>query len=150
MKRRDAISAFLLAVSIALGALREFLFVNLNYQLDFLVRKRSGSYAHSAFQRWTEDWDAEGLLRIKWLLSLAFITATLVLTAGLARLRFGDHRLSRIIVAAFLVIGVLAMLLHTQAARFPFAYPIAVQLLHTLQYPIPLLIVWALSWRSPT
>ncbi|MBK9176773.1 MAG: hypothetical protein IPM46_10655 [Flavobacteriales bacterium] len=150
MKRRDALSALLLAVAIALGALREFLFVNLNYQLDFVLHKRTVSYAHSAFRRWAGDWDAEMLIRGKWLLSLAFIATTLFLTAGLARLRFGDHRLLRVTVVAFLTIGALAMLLQAVAARHPFAYPIAVQLLHALQYPIPLLLVWALSWRSPT
>lgn len=150
MNRRDTLSALLLAASVALGAFREFLFVNLNYQIDFLLHRRAASYAHSLFQLWVSGWEANTLIRAKWLLSLAFIAATLLLTVCLARLRFGDHRLLRITVSAFLVVSGLAMLLHAVSPRLPFAYPIAVQLLHALQYPVPLLLVWALTWRSPT
>lgn len=146
MSTRGLLSALLLGVSIGLGALREFLFVNLNYQLDHLSRGSAWSYAHSAFQSAVSGWDLPALIRLKWLLALLFIGLTLGLTLWLAWVRFGDHRLARPVLLAFALLGGLALLLHFGAARLPFLHLISVQLLHALQYPVPLLLVLAVSW----
>lgn len=148
MKRRGVLSLLLLATSVALGAVREFLFVNLNYQLDYLNHERDQSYAHSSFQRLVHGLDAGQLATTKWLLAFAFIGATLALTLVLARVRLGDARLDRAAVVTFLSIGGLALALHLASGAVAFLYPISVQLLHALQYPVPLLVVWAITWNK--
>lgn len=142
------LSLALLAASVALGGLREFLFVNLNYQLDFLEHSRAQSYAHSAFQRWAAGLDAGDLRQAKWLLALAFVAITLLLTVAMARIRLGDSRLNRPIILAFAALGASALALHLLSGQAAFLSLISVQLLHALQYPVPLLLVWALTWKQ--
>ena len=76
MKRRDGVRraaiAGILIVGIALGALREFLFINLNYQIDHLARHTRFSYAHSLFIHWTTSMELPGLIRLKWIMGAAF------------------------------------------------------------------------------
>lgn len=148
MNRRSGLSIVLLTVSIAVGALREFLFVNLNYQLDFLSNRREQSYAHSSFQRWAQRFDVADLAAAKWLLAFGFIAITLALTLALARIRLGSGRLNKAIIIAFLIIGGLALVFHLASGTVVFLYPISVQLLHALQYPVLLIVVWAITWRK--
>ncbi|MFN3875793.1 MAG: hypothetical protein ACK4L7_07775 [Flavobacteriales bacterium] len=149
MRQRDLLSAAVLAMGLALGALREFLFTNLNYQLDFLRRGQRGSnYAHSAFQRWAESIDLQSLLVLKWAAAAGFVAAMLGLTLVLARLRMGSHRLARVIIAVFAGAALLALACHWAAPVFPGLGPVSIDLLHALQYPLPLLVVWAGSWLA--
>lgn len=137
------------AVAVALGAAREFLFLNLNYHIDFLAHKRQVSYAHSLFRGWVQGMDLGDLLVLKWMLALLFIATMLLLAVVLARLLFGDHRYRRAIVAAFGLIGALALLLHGLAGVLPGAKATSVKLLHTLQYPVLLFFIWAASLLAP-
>ena len=68
----NATVALLLALAVIAGAVRDFLFLNLNYQLDAVTHHRTGSYAHSLFQNWVEGWDGPALLRAKWGMALFF------------------------------------------------------------------------------
>ncbi len=147
MKRANVLGGLLLAVAVALGAVREFLFVNLNYELDFLEHHRDRTYALSMFRSWVHGWDASDLRLCKWLLSLGFMAAILGLTIAVARVRFGHHQYGRPIALTFLVIGSLALLFHALAGWSPPLEAVSIKLLHALQYPVPLLVVWAASWR---
>ncbi|WKZ66651.1 MAG: hypothetical protein QY325_01710 [Flavobacteriales bacterium] len=146
MNRRDALSALWLALAVAAGAAREFFFVNLNYQLDYLVNRRDRNYAHSRFRRWAEGLDAGDLTAWKWLLAAAFVALTAALTVALARTRFGDHRYRTRILGAFAALAAFALACHLGAQAAPALRPVSIAVLHALQYPVPLLVVWALSW----
>lgn len=146
MSRRTLLSLLLLGAAIALGALREFLFVNLNYQLDFLQHARDRNYAHSVFRHWTAGWDAADALRMKWLLAAAFVAAMAALTVSLARVRLGDHRLRGLILGAYALLAAAALAGHAAAPAMPALRPIGIAVLHALQYPVPLVLVWVLSW----
>jgi hypothetical protein len=136
----------LFALGVLLGALREFLFLNLNYQIDFAAHKRQVSYAHSMFRGWVEGMDLGALLLLKWVLALCFVAAMLLLALALARLLFGDHRYRPAILIAFGAIGGLALVLHLLGGHLPQARPMSVKLLHTLQYPVLLFFIWAASF----
>ena len=56
---------------IQLGALREFVFVNVNYQLQYLYYEMDVSYAHSSFD-FLNDYTYAQLYRSKWILTIAF------------------------------------------------------------------------------
>lgn len=140
---RGLAAAAILAVAVAIGALREFLFLNLNYQLDAVARNRPISYAHSMFQGWVDGWDLPALLRLKWVLALLFASAMALACVLLARVLLGDHRYRRSLLFAYAIAGAVALLLHALSDMHPAFGNIGVKLLHALQYPVVLFFVWA-------
>lgn len=142
MKRRLGIVA-VLAAAIALGALREFLFLNLNYQLDHVQRATGFSYAHSMFQTWTHGWSLGQLGGLKWSLSISYIVVMTSLAVCLARLLFGHWRYAKPIVLAVAAVSGLALVLHFFSAWLPPLADVAVKLLHMVQYPVVMLVLLA-------
>jgi hypothetical protein len=143
MRSTRASSALLLVFATVMGGLREFLFLNLNYQLDAVARDRPFSYAHSVFQGWTAGMDLADLTRLKWALALVFTAVMWSLTVGMGRLRTGDHRHTPVISALFVGMGTLALVLHL--THQPALQAVSIKLLHALQYPVLLFIGWAAS-----
>lgn len=143
MTPRRAAITLIICIAVAIGAGREFLFLNLNYSIDHLANHRPVSYAHSLFQAAVGGYDLRTLLILKWCLALLFISVMFVLSLLMARLLFGDHRYRMTILLGFLVVGSLALLLNTGAERYPAMGNISVKLLHLLQYPVILFFLWA-------
>jgi hypothetical protein len=135
----------LMLAAVLLGAVREFLFINLNYQLDAVAHERAVSYAHSLFRGWTAGMDLSALVMLKWLLALLFIGLMLMLSVAVSRIVFGDHRYRVALVAGFLLIGAAALALHALSGGIPQLYGVSVKLLHLLQYPVVLFFIWAAS-----
>ena len=142
MSRRTTIAAILL-VAVLLGSVREFLFVNLNYQIDHLSRGTDVSYAHSAFQSAVHGWTLSSLLWLKWILAALFIAVMLGLTLWFARVISGSHRHARLIVIGFGSLALIALLLSGLSIWIPPMKMVSVKLLHLLQYPVLLFFVWA-------
>lgn len=140
MKRRLAAAA-IVAIGVLLGAVREFLFLNLNYQIDHLQRGTPYSYAHSLFQRWTAGADLGDLTLLKWLLAAAYVALMLLLAVLLARVLTGHHGHRLTLIAGTGIAAALALLLHLSARALPPLEAVAVKLLHALQYPVLLLIL---------
>lgn len=133
----------LLVAGVALGALREFVFINLNYQLDHVQRGTRWSYAHSAFQRAVAGMDLSDLVRLKWVLASLFIAVNCLLVVLLARCLAGHWGRSRVIVLIYMGVGLLAFVFSRLGAGVPGMDRIALQLLHLVQYPVPLLLLLA-------
>jgi hypothetical protein len=142
---RKAWMVLILIVAVALGSLHEFLFVNLNYQIDHVQRHTEYSYAHSAFQAWTRDWSGTALVRAKWSLALAFAGIMLGLTIAFARQVTGSHRYRWGIIGLFVGTAVIALALHGLARWWPPLAGVGVKLLHLLQFPVLLFFIWAAS-----
>lgn len=143
--RRKAIIAGLFLLSIALGALREFLFINLNYQLDHVARQTQVSYAHSQFQYWVSGWNGSGLTLLKWSFTVVFVGIMGVIATFLLRTLVGDHRYTRVMAAGVALVALLALALHLAASPMPPLAGAAVHLIHLLQYPaLPMLVL--LAW----
>jgi len=132
--------AALLGLGIALGSLREFVFINLNYELSAASGQTPWSYAHSAVQRALEGWTVPQMLRLKWVLAMAFVATMGTLTFATGRLLFG-RRLDRVIGLGYGLIALLALLLHVAAHWLPFTASAGVKLLHLLQYPMPIVVL---------
>jgi len=149
--RRPAILALLL-VGVLLGAAREFIFLNLNYQIDFVAHGRALSYAHSLFRSRVEGFDLQALLVLKWSMALVFSAAMLGLVIALARVLVGDHRHARALVLGYVFLGLLALLFHGMAGSVPALEVVSVKILHALQYPVVLFLLWAGSMlqRQPS
>ncbi len=146
MSRRTMAGLLLLAAAVGIGAVREFLTVNLNYQLDFVANERAFSYAHSSFRAWSNGWSLPALNALKWALALLFILINLGLAVLLARIRFGDHRYRMALLFGFSIVGAMALLAHWAAASVTGMATLSIKLLHALQYPVVLLLIWAASW----
>lgn len=146
MNRRTLASLGIVLVAIAAGAMHDFLAVNLNYQLDHVERGSAFSYAHSSFRAWVEDWNAPALHRLKWTLAAAFIATNLLLAIGLARVRFGHHGYRRALIIGFGVVALCALIAQVLAPSVSGLGTVSIKLLHALQYPVVLLLIWAGSW----
>lgn len=142
MSRRGTL-VVILVMGVVLGALREFLFVNLNYQIDHVMRSTDVSYAHSAFQEFVSGWSLATLLRSKWATAVLFIALMLGLALLFARVMSGSHRHAGLIVLGFIIIAGTALLLNLLSTWIPALELAAVKLLHLLQYPVLLFFVWA-------
>jgi hypothetical protein len=142
MTRRSAALAFVVVLAIIAGALREFIFINLNYQLDFLANHRAVSYAHSMFQGWVRGMGLGQLVVLKWVMAALFTGLMLGLGLLLSRLLFGHHRNTLPLIVAYVAIGLLALFFHALSAGDDGWHVISVKLLHALQYPVVLVFIW--------
>lgn len=150
MKMRNGVHraaiAGILILGIALGAVREFLFINLNYQIDHLARHTRFSYAHSQFIRWTAGMELPALIRLKWGMGVAFTAVILGLCILLARLVFGHWRQARPLFWSFAGFSILALVLHFAARWAAPLDTISVHVSHMLQYPVALLFIFMAGW----
>lgn len=142
---RNLLVVLLLLGGLAVGALREFLFINLNFQIQHVRYSTPYSYAHSLFRGWVQGWDLADLVRLKWVLAVALSTAMLGLCIALAKVLFGSHTYRKALVIGYGLAGALAVLLHLAGGLVPQLGSISVKLLHALQYPVMLFLVWA-AW----
>ena len=146
--RRALIIAILL-IAIGSGAAREYLFINLNYQIDHVGRHTEFSYADSTFKNWTLGWSLQQLQMLKWALALGYILLLTVLAVCMARLLFGHSRHARYIFLSVAAVACLALVLHVLSAWLPPLADVAVKLLHMLQYPVILFVLLASRGLRP-
>lgn len=137
---RGVRAAAVLLIGILLGAFRDFLFINLNYQIDHVRRATAGSFAHSRFQRWVEGWDLYDLIRLKWALAAAFILCMWCLSLALLRNANALVRLARPVSLIFVGVALAALFMHGLARWLPLEEA-SVNLLHAIQYPVLLLVL---------
>ncbi len=133
-------AAAILLVGILLGAFRDFLFINLNYQIDHVQRATVGSFAHSRFQAWVTDWGLSDLVRLKWVLAGGFILCMWGLSLALLRNANTMARLARPVSLIFGGVALAALLMHGLARWLPLEEA-SVNLLHAIQYPVLLIVI---------
>jgi len=143
MAGRRVVIFSILICGILLGAAREFMFLNLNYQIDFVANNRANNYAHSLFQNWVIGASLFKLLFIKWVLAFAFAGSMCALSILLLHKLFGDHRYSKFVVIGFLIMGLIAIAFHFLSASVPAFEGVSIKLLHLIQYPVLLFFIWA-------
>lgn len=142
MKRKLLIGAVLL-VAVVLAERREFLFINLNYQIDHVSRGTPRSFAHSTFRSFVEGWSLGALENSKWALSLLYIAVNAWLAIAMARLLHGHGRYTLPILVIVGSVCLAAFGFHALGTRVPGGAEIGVKLLHMVQYPVMLLVLLA-------
>lgn len=135
-----------LVLAVLAGGLREFVVLNLNYQIDHVRRGTRFSYAHSTVQHWMEGVGLSQLVAYKWLAAAFFVGICLVLTLAMDRVVRGDRGGTRPILLLFLGCSALVLLLHATSVAVPALERVALQLLHALQYQVPVLFVLLAAW----
>ena len=147
MNRLPAVLA-ILVIAVALGSLRDFLLINLNYQLDHVQRATPYSYAHSAFQVAVAGWGPRALIALKWGLGIGFTCTTWGLCQALLAVYGVRARLGRAVTLGFLAMASLALVARVLAGAWPALEPLSVDVLHAIQYPVVvLLLLVILSWH---
>lgn len=145
MKRLPAV-LLILGIAVVLGSLRDFLLINLNYQLDHVQRATPYSYAHSGFQAAVNGWGLKALVALKWGLAIGFVAATWSLCQGLLAVFGMRAQVGRLLTIGFGGIAVLALLAHALARVWPRLEPVSVDLLHAIQYPVIVLLLLVVLW----
>jgi hypothetical protein len=140
MKRLPAV-LLILGIALVLGSLRDFLLINLNYQLDHVQRATPYSFAHSGFQAVVGGWGLRALTTMKWGLAIGFVATTWTLCQSLLGVFGLRQRLGRLVTYGFLGIAALAFVAHLLARSFPLLEPVSVDLLHAIQYPVVVLLL---------
>lgn len=133
--------ALVLVAGIMYGAWREFMFININYQIDHLARHTPFSYAHSMMQRWTQGMDLSAMVALKWSLGFFSMAVMAGLCMVLARILFNTWQQARWIALGFAGFALLSLGFHLLARWAPPFEEAAVRISHMLQYPVPLLFV---------
>lgn len=128
-------------LSILTGSVREFLFINLNYQIDHVQRGTRFSYAHSKAQAVLSGMDLGALQFLKWTMAVLFIAAGAALCSAMDRAVQGSWRHTKPIVLTFVAVAALAFALHLLSGVVPGLATVSIQTLHMLQYPVPVLFV---------
>ena len=133
-------AASILLVGIVLGAIRDSLFINLNYQIDHVRRATPGSFAHSRFQAQVAGWDLSALVLLKWVLAGCFVVGMWGLCLLLLRNANSSARLAKPVSLIFAAIALAALLMHGLARWLP-VEEASVNLLHAIQYPVLLVVL---------
>ena len=133
-------AAAILVIGILLGAFRDFLFINLNYQIDHLRRATAGSFAHSRFQESVRGWDLTDLVGLKWGFAGFFVLSMWGLCMLLLKNARAFERLVKPVSLIFVGVALTALLTHALARWFP-VEEASVNLLHAIQYPVLLLVL---------
>lgn len=138
MNRYKIVRLLLFAVLfICIGLLRDFIFVNWNYQLDYSQNQRSFSYAHSFFD-FLNTFTYTQLYWGKWMLTSVF---TLInFTIGWFYIK--ELKLKKQLLKMYITITIVALLIFLLSyLNVNFAYSTSRSLMGFLQSPIPTVVV---------
>ena len=137
--------AIVLIAFIAVGILRDFIFVNWNYQLDTTEHHRSFTYAHSFFD-FISDWTYTKLYWSKWVLTAVFCS----LNFFIGYLFFSNQLQKKQLLYLYLTVGVVAILIFsTSYFNFKKGYLLSREIIGFLQSPLPTVILYFTSVVFP-
>jgi hypothetical protein len=135
---------FWLIVIIALGFLRDFIFVNINYIIDRLYYNLEVYYYHS-FYDFLEPLDVSGLMTLKWILTLLFTLINLGLSVVILKLLIVKPQMPlKLLYLGYLVLFLVAgvfFLIGKFSGLTDLGYTLARRFMGVLQSPVPLMIV---------
>lgn len=143
-KSKIVFGVFWLIVIIALGFLRDFIFVNINYIIDRLFYNLEVYYYHS-FYDFLEPLDVSGLMTLKWVLTFLFTVINLGLSVVILKKFFVNPKMPLQLlylgyVVMFLIAGL--FLIFGKVSGFTdLGYTLARRFMGVLQSPVPLMIV---------
>lgn len=131
----------LVGAMVALGFVRDFIFVNLNYQLSFVYYEKERSFTHSFFD-FLNNYSYSQLYYSKWWLTGIFALLNILLCLVLVYLLFKSKR--KVKVAGLILSGLVVLAFIGYAAGYltgstDTAYRFARTIMGALQSPLPAL-----------
>jgi hypothetical protein len=133
----------LVVLMILLGAFRDFVFVNINYQLIYLWKEKDFSKAHSFFD-FLEGYDYWTIYYWKFALTGIFALLYFVLTWTLIKVLFNNRKFQRYAVILFGSVVAMSLLLFGGGYLFGnahFGYDLARHFMDVVQSPIAAMIL---------
>lgn len=134
----------LAAIGIGLGALREFIFINLNYWIAYVAGTAENLYAHSFFN-FLHGISQQALNSTKWVLAFVFVIMMLVFNIAFFKAWFNDHRARNLVFIIYTGLLSIGAIFYCVSTLFPAQNAfivVAVKALHFLQYPmLPLILL---------
>lgn len=146
MKKRNRIIIILLFVAwvVFLGFLREYLFVNINYNIEFLSGNRVYNYADSAFQ-FMSEYSISTLYTLKWVGTLLFFLLYWLSGILFIKILYNQKKFMLIYTIIYLAIFTFAGLAYAGGLIFSEpgeGYSLARKIMGWGQSPIPLMFLW--------
>jgi hypothetical protein len=133
----------LVVLMILLGAFRDFVFVNINYQLNYLWKEQDFSRAHSFFD-FLAGYDYWTIYYWKFALTGIFALLYFVLTWTLIKVIFNNRKFQRYAVILFGSVVAMSLLLFGGGYLFGnahFGYDLARHFMDVVQSPIAAMIL---------
>ena len=127
-----------IALFIAVGLLRDFIFVNWNYQLNATFHNKSFTYAHSFFDFLT-TWSYSTLYWGKWVLTAIFCLANFII----GYLYFTKKSIKNQLTYIYVVIGIVALIVFGLSyLGVNKAYTLSREIIGFLQSPLPAILLY--------
>ena len=133
---------------IALGFLRDFVFVNINYYLKYLSGYTTKNHAHY-FTQFLEPFSYQTIYKGKFILTVAFTLVYLLITQLIIHLLYQNKKFRTYTNLTFSIIFVLALFLYglSQFCGFPqLGYVLSRRLMGFVQSPIVLMLLIPFYW----
>lgn len=139
---RKALYVILLVIGILLlGSFREFTFLNINFQLQYMYYDTE-YYRVAPFFHFLNNFEYSTIYYSKWLLTGGFALAFLILSVLMIKVLFNQRRLITITVASYIILCTVAAIsyaLGKLAGSTDTGYTIARFLMGLLQSPVVLM-----------
>ena len=140
--RRILVASLVIGL-ILLGAFRDFVFVNINYQLIYLLKDQAFSKAHSFFD-FLEGYDYWTIYYWKFIITGIFAVLYLFFTWSIVKVLFNNKSYQKYTVYLFGGVFVISLLLFGLGYLFGdghFGYEIARQFMEVIQSPIAAMVL---------
>ncbi|MBN4051358.1 hypothetical protein JYU16_00930 [bacterium AH-315-M05] len=147
MKKLSSLSILYLSILailiIAMGFLREFLFVNINYHLQFLYYHMERSYMAESLN-FLRSFTYDELYKIKWILTILFTLVYLFFTCLVIKLLFHGKKCVLRTIYIFAAIIFISFIFYTSGYLInqdAIGYRLARICMGVVQSPLPLIIL---------
>jgi hypothetical protein len=131
-------SGIAVVLFILLGVLRDFIFINWNYQLNATLNNQSFTYAHSFFTFLT-PWSFNQLYWSKWLLTAIFCLANFLI----GYFYFSSTIIRKQLLLIYITVGTFGLIIFGLSyLDFNKAYTLSREIIGFLQSPLPTVLLY--------
>ena len=144
MKRTYLLYLSIVVLFLLLGFLRDFLFVNINYQASIAYYNAPNEHYMPTSLNFIETWSYKKLYYTKWLLTLVFAVVYSTITFGSIKYFFKQKSYNKITLGIYLLLVVIAFSSYLFGLFFNEyikGYSIARQIMGLVQSPLVLMIL---------
>jgi hypothetical protein len=129
---------------IALGFLRDFIFININYIIDQLYFNLEVHYYHS-FYSFLDTWEVQQLMTLKWIFTLIFMGLNFGLSFWIIHCLFSNPKpANKMLIAGYLILFSVSAGFYMGGKLLGFTemgYTLARRFMGVLQSPVPIMFV---------
>jgi len=143
-KRKYFLFFLVVVLLIVVGFLRDFIFVNLNYQASLAYYHQDNDYKLSSLISFIETWSYKRLYISKWILTMLFTILYGAITYFCVYFFFREKKYNKISIGIYIVIISISFLIYLFGYftnNYQKAYSVSRQLMGLLQSPIIIMLL---------